>query len=87
MHAVSADLAWVLSAGPGDRSRIYHTRDGGATWALQFRNADPAAFYDCFAFFTARRAVAFSDASQQRTNMLITRDGGSTTLGMSWALA
>ena len=83
IHAVSADLAWVLSAGPGDRSRIYHTRDGGSTWALQFRNTDPDAFYDCFAFFNARRAVAFSDASQQRTNMLITRDGGTTWTPLS----
>lgn len=78
VHAVSADLAWVLSAGPGDRSRIYHTRDGGTTWALQFRNTDSTAFYDCFAFFNARRAVAFSDASHQRTNMLLTRDGGTS---------
>jgi photosystem II stability/assembly factor-like uncharacterized protein len=78
VHAVSADLAWVLSAGPGDRSRIYHTRDGGNTWALQFRNTDSTAFYDCFTFFTARRAVAFSDASQGRTNLLATRDGGTT---------
>jgi photosystem II stability/assembly factor-like uncharacterized protein len=78
VHATSADLAWVLSAGPGDRSRIYHTRDGGTTWALQFRNADSTAFYDCFAFFTPRRGIAFSDASHQRTNLLTTSDGGAT---------
>jgi photosystem II stability/assembly factor-like uncharacterized protein len=78
VHALSADEAWVLSAGPGDRSRIYHTRDGGSTWALQFRNADSTAFYDCFAFFNRRRGIAFSDASHQRTNLLHTRDGGAT---------
>lgn len=78
VHAASADLAWVLSAGPGALSRIYHTRDGGATWALQFQNADPEAFYDCFAFFNRRRAIAYSDASHQQTNILSTSDGGGT---------
>lgn len=81
IHALSADQAWLLSAGPGTRSRIYYTRDGGVTWSQQFRNEDPDAFYDCFAFFDARRAIAFSDASGGRTNLLTTRDGGT-----SWQL-
>ncbi len=78
LHALSADIAWLLSAGSGDASRIYHTRDGGRNWTQQFRNADPDAFYDCFAFFGPRRAIAFSDASHGRTNLLQTRDGGVT---------
>jgi photosystem II stability/assembly factor-like uncharacterized protein len=78
VHATSADLAWAMSAGPGDRSQIFHTRDGGATWSQQFRNADSTAFYDCLAFFSNRRALAYSDASQGRTNILATRDGGAT---------
>lgn len=81
IHALSADVAWVMSAGPGEQSRIYHTRDGGATWALQFTNADSAAFYDCLTFFDARTGVAFSDASHGRTNVLRTTDGGA-----HWAL-
>src|SRR5690606_27144506 len=56
LHAVSADIAWLLSAGSGTASRIYHTRDGGRTWTQQFRNSDPDAFYDCFTFFDQRRA-------------------------------
>lgn len=76
IHALSADVAWVMSAGSGDQSRIYHTRDGGATWSLQFTNADSAAFYDCLTFFDARTGVAFSDASHGRTNVLRTTDGG-----------
>lgn len=78
VHGASADVAWLLSAGPGDASRIYHTRDGGRTWSMQFRNSDPDAFYDCFAFFDQRRAIAFSDASRNRTNLLFTRDGGAS---------
>lgn len=81
IHATSTDLAWALSAGPGELSRIYHTRDGGRTWVLQFRNTDPDAFYDCFAFFDGRRGVAYGDASRGRTNLLATRNGGG-----SWQL-
>jgi len=81
IHAASADVAWALSAGPGERSRIFHTRDGGATWTEQFRNRDPDAFYDCFAFFDGRRGIAYSDASGGRTNLLATTDGGT-----SWSL-
>ncbi len=81
IHAFSADLAWVLAAGPGEKSRIYQTKDGGATWAQQFTNSDSTAFFDCFTFFDAKRGVAFSDASGGRTVMLRTEDGGA-----HWAL-
>ena len=42
VDAVSAATAHVLSIGPGDASRIYHTEDGGTTWTERFRNAAPA---------------------------------------------
>ena len=50
VHALSADSAWLLAAGPGERSRIYFTADGGRSWRLQFLNRDTSAFYDCFDF-------------------------------------
>ncbi len=78
VHALSADVAWLLAAGPGDRSRIHHTRDGGRTWTLQFRNTDSAAFYDCFDFWDARRGVVVSDAVNGRLVIRVTADGGAT---------
>lgn len=81
VHATSADSAWILAAGAGARSRIYRTVDGGASWQLQFQNADSSAFYDCLAFLDGRRGVAYSDASGGRTLVLRTMDGGGT-----WAL-
>lgn len=80
VHALSDKVAWVLAAGPGAQSRIFHTRDGGASWALQFTNADSAAFYDCFTFFDRKRGVAYSDAAGGRTLILRTVDGGATWL-------
>jgi photosystem II stability/assembly factor-like uncharacterized protein len=76
VHAVDAQTAWLLSIGNGDQSRIYHTKDGGRTWALQFTNPDPAAFFDCFDFWDARRGIAVSDAVNGRTVMIQTTDGG-----------
>lgn len=83
VHAIDADTAWIMSAGSGAQSRIYHTTDGGAHWTLQFVNPDTAAFYDCLSFGTGaqRTGVAYSDASGGRTNILHTENDGA-----SWRL-
>lgn len=78
VHAVGRDIAYVLSAGPGARSRIYRTDDGGATWQLQFFNRDSSAFYDCFDFWDARHGIAVSDAVASRLVVITTADGGAT---------
>lgn len=76
IHAVDVRVAYVLAAGPGRRSRIYKTTDGGGTWQLQFMNTEPRAFYDCFAFWSASRGVVFSDAVDGRFVIRLTEDGG-----------
>ncbi|HEU4700682.1 MAG TPA: hypothetical protein VFS40_15970 [Gemmatimonadales bacterium] len=75
VEGVSAKEAYLLSIGNGTDSRIYHTTDGGQTWELQFENQDPAAFYDCFAFWTPNRGYAFSDAVDGRFPVLRTTNG------------
>src|SRR5918912_2180120 len=47
VDAFDAETAYLLAIGPGERSRIYRTNDGGGHWTLQFQNRRPAAFYDC----------------------------------------
>ena len=75
VQGVSERDAFLMSAGNGGDSRIYRTDDGGATWALQFQNRDPKAFYDCFAFWDATHAIVFSDAVGDRFPALRTEDG------------
>lgn len=75
VHGVSATVAYLLSAGSGDQSRIYKTEDGGASWSLQFQNEEPKAFYDCFAFWTPKRGVVMSDAVDGRFPVIRTTDG------------
>ena len=79
VQGVSATVAFLLSAGVGPASRIYKTEDGGASWSLQFQSLDPEAFYDCFAFWTARRGIAMSDAVNGRFPVIQTTDGTTWT--------
>lgn len=78
VQAAGADTAWLLAAGPGDRSRIYRTTNGGRTWSIQFVSTDRRAFFDCLAFWDARRGLAISDAVERQFILLQTEDGGVT---------
>jgi photosystem II stability/assembly factor-like uncharacterized protein len=62
VEGISDKVAYLMSAGPGEQSRIFKTDDGGQTWNRQFKSSNPGAFYDCFAFFTPQRGITFSDA-------------------------
>jgi photosystem II stability/assembly factor-like uncharacterized protein len=80
VKASSANRAVVLAIGPGDASRIYRTTDGGVTWDPAFVNDDPAAFYDCMAFYPGgRRGLVMSDPVDGRFRILATDD-----FGRSW---
>ena len=80
--AFSADEAFLMSAGPGDQSRIYHTSDGGQHWQLQFTNTNPKGFFDSMAFWDARHGIVLGDPIPDekgtlRFELLATDDGQS----------
>ena len=75
VQGISDQIAYLMSAGNGRSSRIYHTTDGGRHWTLQFTNTDSLAFYDCFAFWGRRRAIAMSDGVRGVFPVLRTTDG------------
>jgi photosystem II stability/assembly factor-like uncharacterized protein len=81
VEAFSADLAYLLSAGPGDQSRIYKTTDAGRNWALQFTNQDPKGFFDCMAFWDRDHGIALGDpiadnSGKLQFELIATEDGG-----------
>jgi photosystem II stability/assembly factor-like uncharacterized protein len=78
VDAVSESVAYALSIGPGEASRIYKTTDGGEQWRLQFANTDPKVFLDAMAFWDTDRGIAFSDAVDGQFVILTTSNGGST---------
>jgi photosystem II stability/assembly factor-like uncharacterized protein len=75
VEGVSQRVAYLLAAGPGDRSRIYRTDDAGRSWSLQFVNRDTSAFYDCFAFWDEGAGFTMSDAVNGRFPVVRTGDG------------
>ena len=82
--AFSADEAFLMSSGPGDQSRIYHTSDAGQHWQLEFRNTNPKAFFDSIAFWDRTHGIVLGDptpdeAGQLKFQLLITSDGESWT--------
>ena len=75
VEGVSERTAYLLAAGPGDRSRIFRTDDGGRSWSVQFTGRDTSAFYDCFAFWDDRTGFTMSDAVRGRFPAIGTSDG------------
>jgi len=86
--AFSADEAFLMSAGPGGQSRIYHTSDAGQHWQLQFTNPNPKGFFDSMVFWDPTHGIVLGDpipdengkeTSQLKFELLITTDGQSWT--------
>jgi len=78
--AFSADEAFLMSAGPGDQSRIYHTTDAGQHWQLQFTNSNPKGFFDSMVFWDATHGIVLGDpvpdeTGQLKFELLLTTDG------------
>src|SRR5229473_5805380 len=80
--AFSADEAFLMSAGPGDQSRIYHTADRGRHWQLQFTNQNPKGFFDSMVFWDSTHGIVLGDPIPDSTGplkfeLLTTDDGHS----------
>jgi photosystem II stability/assembly factor-like uncharacterized protein len=80
--AFSADEAFLMSAGPGEQSRIYHTSDVGKHWQLQFTNSNPKGFFDSMAFWDSKHGIVLGDPipdehGKLKFELLQTEDGES----------
>lgn len=78
--AFSADEAFLMSAGPGDQSRIYHTSNAGKSWELEFTNTNPKGFFDSMVFWDPKHGVVLGDpipddTGKPKFELLKTEDG------------
>lgn len=78
--AFSDQEAFLMSSGPGELSRIYHTADAGRHWQLQFTNKNPKGFFDSIAFWDRTHGVVLGDpipdqAGNLKFELLTTEDG------------
>jgi photosystem II stability/assembly factor-like uncharacterized protein len=78
VKAFGEATAYLLSAGPGDASRIYKTTDGGKSWVMQFRSTESAAFYDAIAFWDEKNGIVLGDPVKGQFQLLVTADGGTS---------
>ncbi|WP_020469299.1 WD40/YVTN/BNR-like repeat-containing protein [Zavarzinella formosa] len=78
VEAFGGSTACLLAAGEGDKSRIYKTTNGGKTWAVRFKNSDPAAFYDAMAFWDQKNGIALGDPVKGRFQLIFTDDARET---------
>ena len=68
--------AFLLAAGPGSQSRVYHTANFGRNWDLQFTNPEPKGFLDCMAFSDQKHGTVVGDPVGGKFQILQTDDGG-----------
>src|ERR1017187_5638064 len=78
VRALDSHTAWLMSSGPGTKSRIYRTADGGAHWSPLYTNRDASGFFDALAFWDALRGVVLGDPVDGQFVILTTEDGGQT---------
>lgn len=82
--AFSTDEVFLMSSGPGDQSRIYHTTDAGRHWQLQFTNPNPKGFFDSMVFWDRTHGLILGDpipdeGGNLKFELLITEDGETWT--------
>ena len=75
IEAFDSNIAYILSIGKGDASRIYNTADGGKTWKPQFTNTNEKAFFDAIACWDERNCIAMSDPVGGHYLLINTTDG------------
>lgn len=73
--AFSASKAYVMSSGEGEKSRIYKTTDGGATWSLQYSDDRREFFLDSIACRSEKECFALGDPINGKFLLLKTFDG------------
>ena len=78
LEAPAPSALVLMAAGPGDKSRIYVSADGGDRWALSHTNPDEKGFYDAIAFFDEKEGLVLGDPVGGRFVVRKTDDAGAT---------
>lgn len=68
-------IAYVMSSGSGEKSRIYKTIDGGVNWQLQYSDKRTAFFLDSLACESKTHCFALSDPVDGKFVIVRTSDG------------
>lgn len=75
LWALDEKTAFLLSSGPGEKSRIYKTADAGASWQVLQINPDPKGFWDAIALWDPMHGIVIGDPVNGRFTIYVTSDG------------
>ena len=75
VEAFGANTAYLMSIGEDQKSRIYKTTDGGASWELQYSDPRPKFFLDSLACGSPTHCFAVGDPIDGKFVILSTDDG------------
>jgi photosystem II stability/assembly factor-like uncharacterized protein len=75
IQAFDDKMAYVMSSGEGEKSRIYRTVDGGQIWALQYTGNRQSFFLDALVCDSPVHCLALSDPVDGKFLILATSDG------------
>ena len=75
IRAFDGKIAYVMSSGDRDKSRIYKTNDGGDVWELQYTDEQSGFFLDDIACFDEKHCFALGDPIGGKFLILSTEDG------------
>jgi photosystem II stability/assembly factor-like uncharacterized protein len=78
LQAFDSQRCVAMSAGTGQASRLYLTKDGGKTWRLVHQNVEPQGFFNGLAFRDEKHGLLAGDPVDGRLFLLDTKDGGAT---------
>jgi len=76
LHAFGWDEAVLMSAGPGEASRLYRTENAGKNWQQVAINQAPDGFWDGIAFWNDRHGLLVGDPVDGSLTIMYTGDGG-----------
>jgi len=75
IESFGAALAYAMSSGDGEKSRIYKTTDGGESWTLQYTDKRAGFFLDSLACDSTTHCFGLSDPVDGKFLILSTGDG------------
>ena len=73
--AFDEKIAYVMSSGEGEKSRIYKTTDGGESWNLQYTDKRKEFFLDALKCVSEKECIALGDPTDGKFLLLRTEDG------------
>lgn len=76
VEILSIDHIVLMSAGSGNASNIFKSKDGGKHWEITLANEDSLGFFDGMAFWNEKEGILGGDPIDGKPYLMKTNDGG-----------